>query len=116
MRLKLACALALIATGANADIASIPSACAVTGSTWTFQEIIVSVVESTSKTVPVFNNAEPQILMHTCFFSAADCQAARNALNIFGTSVPLGTGGGATAHVGRTVSECQPRGGGESGR
>jgi hypothetical protein len=78
---------------------------------WSFEEIIVSVVEAppatrTSGTViPIQNNGEPKVITRT-FTTMDDCQAARTSLLAFGFDIVLGTGGGATAHIGRSTSDC----------
>ena len=78
---------------------------------WSFEEIVISVVEAappkrTSDTViPVQNSGDAKIITRT-FASFDDCQAARTKLLAFGFDIVLGTGGGATAHIGRSTTDC----------
>jgi hypothetical protein len=103
-------AAAVILTSARADIRAVPEACPNPAGTWSFQEVLIAVVESLqAKLVPVLNQPEPQVIMHQCFSDAQTCGNARLVLNAFGVSLPLGTGGGAQAHLGRTVSDCFQR-------
>jgi hypothetical protein len=98
--MKLAAGFALVAVTSAAVAQE-------TAPAWAFEEIIVSVVEvTTSRTTPILNNGTPQVITRR-FRSSADCEQARVKLMAFGgVTLPLGTGGGAQAHIGRLVSEC----------
>lgn len=74
---------------------------------WAVVVTQATVVETFGKsTVVVHNSGEAKVLL-VAFATIEACQAARNlALNPSGFSIPLGTGGGASAHVGRSVTEC----------
>ena len=76
---------------------------------WEFEEIIIGVVElEKGSRIVVINNGEPKIVTRT-FGTFEACNKAREALPATGVSVPLGTGGGALADLGRVVSPCYSR-------
>ncbi len=104
---KLFWLLFLVAGVARAEVEAVPASCGLPDS-WSFQEILVSVVEPT-RGVPVYSNGEPQVIMHQCFSTRERCERARNGLLAYGFTIIIGSGAAAQAHVGRSTSECVQR-------
>jgi hypothetical protein len=94
---------------ARADVTAVPAQCD-TPSTYWFQEILITVVQSNTRTLYVTNTQpQPQVIIHQCFSSHATCTDARLKLNAFGFDVVLGSGLSALAYIGRSTTECVQR-------
>lgn len=74
--------------------------------TWAFEEVVIGVVETAGDRRLVASNSGEPTVIEKVFHDRAACDAARNSINSFGFTVPLGTGGGAQAHIGRSITEC----------
>ncbi len=73
---------------------------------WAFQDVVIVAVQSDFPNAPVANAGNPQVNLYQGFADYATCQDARLAFNAYGLSIPLGTGSGLIAHLGRTLGEC----------
>lgn len=107
MKTLLSIALALAAAGAAAQEGPPQGE-----GPWSVVITEISVVEApvaakgATSIIAVANTGEPKLLLLT-FTTIEKCQDARNrALLPTQLTMPLGTGGGAAAHIGRTITEC----------
>ncbi len=98
-------AVALLALVSRVDAAA-PAVATHPPEEWAFQDIVIVAVQSDYPNAPVSNAGNPQVQLYQGFGDAPTCQAARLLFNIYGISIPLGTGSGLIAHMGRTTSEC----------
>ncbi len=97
-------AVALLALVSRVDAAAPPVA--THPEEWAFQDIVIVAVQSDYPNAPVLNAGNPQVQLYQGFIDGPTCHAARLLFNIYGISIPLGTGSGLIAHMGRTTGEC----------